>query len=135
MTSESLALSPEEEFKKLEEEFRRFNIEQVNHYIRFYNSYGHKLYLLEKNGYIDESDIRITDIPDDGRLIVESMEEIEYVREQFRRLCEDNEATILKHAEDARKKEAENKRPAVSMIELLKILILLGSENNATNAT
>nr|CUU99666.1 hypothetical transcript [Hymenolepis microstoma] len=104
--------------RKIEEELSQFNIDQVNNFIKFYNLYGHRLYLMEKGVEVDKCSNQTTEQVPEGRLICESMEEIEYIRNQFQKLCEANMKMLKDHIEKT--------KPSSSMIALMKILMELG---------
>ncbi|VDO04308.1 unnamed protein product [Rodentolepis nana] len=105
---------------KVEDELYRFNIDQVNNFINFYNNYGRRLYFLEKGLDVDRFYNPTTEIAPEGCLICESVDEIEYIRNQFQRLCEINMKMLKEHMEQT--------KPSTSMIALMKAIMKLGRQ-------
>ncbi|VDL61175.1 unnamed protein product [Hymenolepis diminuta] len=103
---------------RVEAELYQFNIDQVNNFIKFYNNYGHRLYLMEKGLSVDTGFNQIVGQFPEDQIICESMEEIEYVRNQFQKLCEENMKMLKEHIEET--------KPPTSMIALMKTLMKLG---------
>lgn len=118
MTSE---VNIDREKMKIEAELYQFNIGQVKNFIKFYNHFGHRLYLMEKGLSVDTSFDQIAEQFPEGQLICESMEEIEYVRNQFQKLCEANMKMLREHIEEM--------KPPTSMVALMKTLMKLGKHD------